>query len=181
MKRSELGLKPLAAFGLVLAAAALGLLSCTPVEKQARIEPFDASPVANASTPYLRKLFKQPLASTWDAMRMVYKLTPETNTIRSMVEVAEYLQEQDIVPADWKTDTPQKLHMRELAILICNTLKIEGGINKHLFPRTRRYALLELRYLNIMSQTVPDRYVTGAELIGIIGRASEFNKKGVVE
>jgi hypothetical protein len=48
-------------------------------------------------------------------------------------------------------------------------------------PGTERYAVLELRYLNIMQDTVTNRYVTGADLITVIRRASEFQKKGVIE
>jgi hypothetical protein len=168
--------------GLAVMGAALVAASCTPVAVET-VPAIDQTPPAlvDASTSYLKELGEKRLASTWDAMRMTYQLTGEKETPRSMVQAAEYLKAQGIVPAGWNTQENGALHTGELALLVCNTLEIKGGAMRHVLPGTERYAVLELRYLNIMQDTVTNRYVTGADLITVIRRASEFQKKGVIE
>lgn len=183
MRRAEINLIPLVLWAILLAGFAMAFGGCTPVEPGPEMPAFADEPPENVypSPEYIGELSEQSVASTWDALRMVAPLTKDWKSERSLAALQTYLKAQSIMPPDWDlADEAEPLRAGKIAVLVVRALDIEGGVMRTLFPYSERYAVLELRHRELIHDVTPGRYITGSELVGIIRRASEYQKVGEI-
>ena len=63
-----------------------------------------------------------------------------------------------------------------LAVILVKALKIEGGVVMRVFGASPRYAVRELRHVGLYPPSSPHQTFSGAEFIGLIGRAEDFQR-----
>ena len=63
-----------------------------------------------------------------------------------------------------------------VAVVLVRALSIDGGLSLHLLGPRPRYAVRELQYAGLFPPSSPQQTFSGAELLGIIGRAEDYQR-----
>jgi hypothetical protein len=63
-----------------------------------------------------------------------------------------------------------------VAVALARALSIDGGLTMHLFGPSGRYATRELQYMGLFPPSSPQQTFSGAEFLGIIGRAEDYQR-----
>ena len=64
-----------------------------------------------------------------------------------------------------------------LAVALCRELKIRGGLTMMIIGPHQRYATRELQYMNLYPPSSPQQTFSGAQFIGIISRAEDYQRQ----
>jgi hypothetical protein len=63
-----------------------------------------------------------------------------------------------------------------LAVALSHALDIKGGLTMRVFGPSGRYATRELQYAGVYPPSSPQQTFSGAEFLGIIGRAEDYQR-----
>ena len=63
-----------------------------------------------------------------------------------------------------------------LAVALARALGVGGGLTMRLFGPQPRYAVRELQYAGVYPPSSPQQTFSGAEFLGIIGRAEDYQR-----
>jgi len=126
-------------------------------------------------------LVKQPTVTVDDGYRAMLILADGRCDARTFEEREAALEQRGIARPAWKLQPGQKLDKGTVAYMACVIMKIRGGVNRVIFgswgPGDRRYALRELVYREVMADSPAYRYITGAELVALLGKADAYMQK----
>jgi hypothetical protein len=86
------------------------------------------------------------------------------------------LKDRRMVPVDFNGAQAAAVKRGTVAVAIARALEIKGGLSMRLFGPTPRYAVRELQYMNLFPQSSPQQTFSGQELLGIIGRAEDYQR-----
>ena len=86
------------------------------------------------------------------------------------------LKDRKMLPADFNGAQAAAVKRGTIAVVIARALEIKGGLSMRLFGPTSRYAVRELQYMNLFPQSSPQQTFSGQELLGIIGRAEDYQR-----
>jgi hypothetical protein len=89
----------------------------------------------------------------------------------------ELLKSRKIIPVNFTGGENEAITQGTLAVAICHVLKIKGGVMLHMLADEPRYAHRELQYLNVFPAGSANQVVSGAELVGIIGKLEDYSKQ----
>jgi len=91
-----------------------------------------------------------------------------------------YLTKRGILPDGWleKVEATTPITKGRLAVLVCKTLGLKGGIWMRLFGPLPRLALNECAYLEVMPPGCDYGHVRGGELVGVIDRTDRLRSIG---
>jgi hypothetical protein len=84
------------------------------------------------------------------------------------------LKSRGILPQGFTAPADAAVTRGDLAVAICNALRIRGGLTMHVFGATPRYATRELMFLGLYPPSTPNQTFTGNEYVGIIGRVEDW-------
>lgn len=86
------------------------------------------------------------------------------------------LRERKMLPDGFDAAADAPLRRGTLAVGLLRALSIKGGLTLHLFSGSPRYSVRELEYAGLYPPSSPHQTFSGAELIGIIGRAEDYQR-----
>lgn len=81
-----------------------------------------------------------------------------------------------MLPADFAGAPEAALRRGTLAVALARALDIRGGLTMRLFGTSPRYATRELQYAGVYPPSSPQQTFSGAEFLGIIGRAEDYQR-----
>ena len=168
----------------------LAVLAFPAAEQALAVEPpvAPANPTANAEkapgpsdAAFFAELGYKDTATAADAARALAILVSEGSQVGADFETAKaYLAKRGVLADGWlaKAAADAPVSRGRLAVLICKTLGIKGGIWMRLLGPNPRLALNECAYLEVMVRGCDYGYVTGGELVGVIDRADRLRSEG---
>ena len=88
----------------------------------------------------------------------------------------QLLTERKMLPSGFKESAGQTLRRGTLAVALTQALSIKGGFTMRVFGPSPRYAVRELQYRGVYPPSSPQQTFSGAEFLGIIGRAEDLQR-----
>lgn len=125
----------------------------------------------------------EPLVTVAEAYRAMVMLAEGENadTFESFAAREEYLLQNEVIRPEWKLQRDNAIDRGSVAYMVLQILKIRGGVNFNLYGRMgiadRRYAVRELAYVGIMEDRPPYLFITGPQLVDILGSADDYMAK----
>ena len=161
--------------GIMVIVAAMAICSCQVAPSAERAESVAAAGKDGGELAY--ELSQKKWCSNDEACSMVLHLVGGGDECASFAERLEKLKGQDVVVDGWKLEADEPVTKGTLAYMLCQALKIDGGLLMHIVPG-RRYAYREMVYREIMSKGSEYEPLTGPEAVGIVGRAARMQDSG---
>ncbi len=126
------------------------------------------------------------LVTTDEAYRAMLILADGEDPSDGFEQRRQTLESRGIARAAWDLQPDHVIDAGSVAHMVCQICRIPGGVNMHLFGSVglgeRRYALRELIYREMVSDTVDYQYMTGAALFALMRKADALmEKKGLYE
>ena len=88
----------------------------------------------------------------------------------------ETLKQRRMLPGDFSATAGEPARRGTVAVALAEVLSIRGGLTMHLFGSSSRYAVRELQYAGLFPPSSPQQTFSGAEFLGIIGRAEDYQR-----
>lgn len=156
--------------------ATCGALGCT---QTLRVEQADAGEKAGADAFLHDHLQKQSMVTVAEAYRAMLILADGQDNYPAFDARRSALESRGIARAQWGLRREACIDRGSVAYMVCQIIKLGGGINFNLFGRLtgvgdRRYAVRELDYAGIMEPSAPYRYITGGELVDVVAKADRY-------
>ena len=131
-------------------------------------------------------LHAQPMVTVAEAYRAMVLLADGDDTYDSFAAREQALTERGIARPAWKLTREACIDRGAVAYMVCKILRIRSGVNFTLLGSLgvgdRRYAVRELAYLDLLDSMPPYRYMSGAELVDLLGKADAYMaKEGLYE
>lgn len=144
-----------------------------------RVEQADAGERVDVDTLLHEHLQKEPMVTVGEAYRAMVILADGDDTCTNFEERRASLESRGIARAEWHLAREACIDKGSVAYMVCQIIQTPGGANLNLLGRAahvgdRRYALRELAFLGMMSQTAPYRYITGGELVDLTAKADRY-------
>lgn len=155
---------------LAAALAALPLLG-------AQEKPQEPGP-KESRTAYLRRIYEKDRAGFGDACRAVLSVVKDEHSDADFGAVRQDLESRGIVDGGWGLAESSPLDRGTLAYMLCKALGIKGGLTMGVFGTTRRYALRECVYLGLIPGGTTGQYLSGRELIDVLGNVEVWRESG---
>jgi hypothetical protein len=86
------------------------------------------------------------------------------------------LKKRRMLPADFDERADEAVRRGTLAVVLVRVLEIKGGATMHVVGAQPRYAVRELMFDGLYPPSSPQQTFSGAELLGIIGRAEDYQR-----
>ncbi len=126
-------------------------------------------------------LARRPTVTVDEAYRAMLILADGHDPSSSFDERRAALEQRGISRAAWKLEADQPIDKGSVAYMVCQILKVRGGLNRVIFgswgPGDRRYALRELVYRRMMADSPAYRYIAGPELASLLRSADDYMQK----
>lgn len=87
------------------------------------------------------------------------------------------LKQRQMIAEDFDQPATAAIQRGTLAVALVRFLQIKGGVTMRMLGPTPRYATRELQYLSLYPASSPQQTFSGAEFVGIIGRAEDYERK----
>lgn len=133
-----------------------------------------------AENPKLRRQFylttlKKEKATLADATQVAYMLKFGSLHEGTADERIAMLVENNIAPGSWANkDQAMDVNRGQVALLISNALRIKGSLKMRLGIRNERYCFRNAVFMGLVPRGNQRRLMSGAELIGILDKCSEY-------
>jgi hypothetical protein len=88
----------------------------------------------------------------------------------------ETLKQRRMLPGGFNAAAGEPVRRGTVAVALAQVLSIRGGLTMHLFGSSPRYAVRELQYAGLFPPSSPQQTFSGAEFLGIIGRAEDYQR-----
>jgi hypothetical protein len=143
----------------------------------------------SAQMNFLHDLAVKDLASNDEALAALLLFAPADRTSPSSAtqpatapssygaRVAE-LKRRRLLPPEFDAPADEAVRRGTVAYALCRALEIRGGVTMRLFGLSPRYAVRELVDLGIFPMSSPDQTFSGTELVGVIGKAEDYQRGG---
>ena len=86
------------------------------------------------------------------------------------------LRSRGLLPGGFDKPADQAIERGTLAVAIVRAMKIDGGVMLRLFPRSPRYAVRELQFMELFPPSSPNQTFSGTEFLGIIGKLEDHQR-----
>lgn len=166
--------KMLMVSGLILIAGAAG---CTPGGVKG-VRAFEDLPPAQGEVAsdagFLYELSNKKYCSTDDAYRGMLYFVDGTDTSSNFQERTARVKMHGLVKDNWKHAAQEPITKGKVAYMFARALELPGGVMYNVTDACPRYALRELIYKDIIKIGSEGEKVSGAEYVGILGRADDY-------
>src|SRR3954470_8393888 len=81
-----------------------------------------------------------------------------------------------MLPSSFSEDSEAAIRRGTVAVAMMRALHLEGGLTIHLLGVHPRYAVREMEYVGLFPPSSPQQTFNGAEFLGIIGRAEDYQR-----
>ena len=110
-----------------------------------------------------------------EACSMMLYLTEGEDRGETLEQKQQLLKSKGILPGDWDLSATEPVRKGTLALMLCRALDIKGGLFMHLVGGSR-YAYRETVYLELMQGGSEREYLTGPEVVDIMGRVARMKQ-----
>jgi hypothetical protein len=86
------------------------------------------------------------------------------------------LKQRRLIPGNFTGAAAEPVRRGTVAVALAQILSIRGGLTMHVFGPSPRYAVRELQYAGLFPPSSPQQTFSGAEFLGIIGRAEDYQR-----
>lgn len=168
--------------GLVIAVLAISLGGCAPTSvKNADAQAFTDLPEAQTDTGsdagFLFDLSQKKSCSTDDAYRGMLFFLDGTDTSSNFQERTARLAMHKVIKENWQHNPQETITNGKVAYMLARALGVRGGVMYNLTDASERYSLRELGYKGIIKNRSQGKKISGAEYVGILGRADDYREK----
>ena len=125
---------------------------------------------------FFYELTNKRYCSTDDAYRGVLLFIDGKDTSKDFQERAARVQMHGIVKKSWKHNAKAPITKGKVAYMFARALEIRGGVVYNITDASPRYALRELIYHDIIISGSENQKLSGAEYVGILGRADDYRE-----
>ena len=168
--------KVLTVLALMLVA---NLAGCTPAGVKG-VRAFEDLPPAEgevaSDAEFFYTLTNKPLCSTDDAYQGILYFVDGKDTSGDFKERVARVQMHGLVKKSWKHNPQAPITKGKVAYMFARALEIPGGVMYNITNACERYALRELIYQDIVRIGSEDDKLSGAEYVGILGRADDYRQ-----
>jgi|GEM_PF-1313164 len=167
--------RPTPTFVMLVLAAAFGPVGCTHIQRPDQADQADKIDVDELLHEQLQA---EPMVTVAETCRVMLVLADGEDPYNNHEERTALLEQRGIIRPEWQLQREDCIDNGTVAYMVCKILKRRGGVNRELFGNLgigdRRYAIRELVYMELMSPAPPYRYISGAELVDLVGKADRY-------
>jgi hypothetical protein len=157
-----------------LAAAWLCAAGCATVTVNDSLLPRSGGNEPQTQLDFWHGLATKSLISNDEAFHGVLLYLDAKDDATTYAQRVEQLKSRRLLPANFNQPAKQALDRGTLAMPLARSLNLRGGLTMRLTGLTPRYAARELEYRNIYPSSSTNQIFTGAEFVGVIGKAEDF-------
>ena len=165
----------------VVVVLVVGLGGCAPSGVRG-VRAFDDLPAAQGETvsdaEYLFELSNKQYCTTDDAYRGMLFLLDGKDTSKDFEERTARLVMHKVADKNWKHNPNEVATKGQVAYMLVRILEIRGGLMYNITNGSPRYALRELIHKGIIIGGTEGSKLSGAEYVGILGRADDRGRPG---
>jgi hypothetical protein len=130
----------------------------------------------DAQMEFWHNLPERRVASNDEALHALLLFVDGSDPAADYETRVQTLKEKQMLPADFNGAQASPVKRGTIAVGIARALEIRGGLTMRLFGSSARYAVRELQYMNLFPPSSPQQTFSGQELLGIIGRAEDYQR-----
>ena len=135
-----------------------------------------AAGTPDAQMEFWHTLPQRRIASNDEALHALLLFVDGADPAPDYASRVRTMKDRRMLPPDFNGAEAAAVKRGTVAVAIARALEIKGGLSMRLFGPTPRYAVRELQYLNLFPQSSPQQTFSGQELLGIIGRAEDYQR-----
>jgi hypothetical protein len=129
-----------------------------------------------AEMAFWHDLADRPLTSNNEAFHGLILFIEGQDPNQSYQDRVIWLMERGYIPQGFPGKANDAVERGTVASIVCQILKIKGGLTMRVIGPHPRYALRELVSLRIMQPGSTQQGMSGIEFVGIMGRAEEYQE-----
>ena len=129
---------------------------------------------ADQQLEFWHQLADRPVTSNDEAFHGVLLFTDGTDPANDYAARVSTLKSRGLLAAGFNAPPERAIDRGTLAVALAKALKIRGGVVTSLFGMSPRYATRELQFLNVYPPSSPNQTFSGAEFLGIMAKAEEY-------
>jgi hypothetical protein len=126
---------------------------------------------------FWHKLNDLPVACNDDAFHALLLFADGKDESADYAARVANLQKRGWLSGSFGEPADQAATRGKLAVLIAHVLDIKGGLTMRIGGGGDRYALRELQYVGIFPPSSPNQLFTGPQLVAVIGRAEDYQRR----
>ena len=169
--------RPRVLAGVLLAGAAVILLAGC---QTARVErPLTAEWGGNdpdSQLEFWHRLAEEPVTSNDDAFHGLLLFFDGEDPAADYAGRVAALRERGLLPGGFDEPAEQAVTRGTLALALVRALDIRGGVMMAFPGRNPRYAVRELQFLGLYPPSSENQTFNGAEFLGVIGKAEDYQR-----
>lgn len=163
---------------VVLGAALLGLCGChTATSHVAQpLAPELSKSDPDAQVEFWHALPERKAVSHDEAFHALLLFADGDDKSADYAGRVETLKQRKMLPGGFSGGAGEPVRRGTVAVALAQILSIRGGFTMQLFGASPRYAVRELQYAGLFPPSSPQQTFSGAEFLGIIGRAEDYQR-----
>jgi hypothetical protein len=161
----------------VIAIAAIGLAGCRATNIAEPLSAEMSSSDPDAQMEFWHTLPQRRIASNDAAFHALLLFVDGSDPATDYPGRVDAMKARGMLPKDFNGPAERAVQRGTVAVAIARMLEIKGGLSMRLFGSSPRYAVRELQYMNLFPQSSPQQTFSGQELLGIIGRAEDYQRQ----
>ena len=130
----------------------------------------------DAQMEFWHRLPERRMASNDEAFHALLLFVDGSDPAADYAGRVDAMKQKNMLPAGFNGRAEGAVKRGTVAVALVRALQIRGGLSMRLFGPTPRYAVRELQYVNLFPQSSPQQTFSGQELLGIIGRAEDYQR-----
>lgn len=127
---------------------------------------------------FWHELAQQPIASNDEATHAILLFVDGKSGELPYDQRIAAMKSRKLLPKGFSSPANQAVLRGTLAYALVEALKIRGGVTMSIFGNSPRYATRELVDMELFPLSTPGQTFSGAELVGIFGKAEDFQRGG---
>ena len=163
---------------VVLGAALLGLCGCHAATSHVAqpLAPELSKSDPDAQVEFWHALPERKAVSHDEAFHALLLFADGDDKSADYAGRVEALKQRKMLPGGFSGAAGEPVRRGTVAVALAQILTIRGGLTMHLFGASPRYAVRELQYAGLFPPSSPQQTFSGAEFLGIIGRAEDYQR-----
>jgi len=130
---------------------------------------------------FLDCMVRRPKCTFAHAVKAVTILMAAPQTARTFDQQYHFLLDHKVVRPAWKIERDQWIDRGTVSYMLYRAMGLRGGVNMTMFASwglgERRYAYRELMYRKLAEPGTDYMYVSGPELVTMLGRVDDYMQK----
>jgi len=152
-----------------------GLVDSSEAVAMKRDEKVDADATDGGSAELAYNLAFKKWGTNAEACSMILYLVEGEDRGVTFEQKQQLLRVKGILPGEWDLSATEPVRKGTLALMLCRALDIKGGLFMRLLGG-RRYAYREAVYLELMQGGSEREYLTGPEVVDVMGRVARMKQ-----